>query len=162
MPMLSTRSGRSRILVGTALVAALAVGGLLGSSFTQRSEAAAQPVMNFTGGSALLMNYVNSGKTSDFERVMQAYGDALAGSDNAQYNQMASGLKVYRAAEPGQNNTVLYLWYLDNVVSGANYAVANVLNDEMPEEVQGLYEALVASLEGGGQLPMNMDLLMEF
>jgi hypothetical protein len=32
----------------------------------------------------------------------------------------------------------------------------------MPEEVQGLYEALVASLEGGGQLPMNMDLLMEF
>jgi len=108
------------------------------------------------------MNYVNSGKTADFERVMQAYGDALAGSDNAQYNQMASGLKVYRAAEPGQNNTVLYLWYLDNVVSGANYAVANVLNDEMPGEVQGLYEALVASLEGGGQLPMNMDLLMEF
>jgi hypothetical protein len=160
--MLSTRTGRSRVWVGTALVAALAVGVLLGTSFAPRSEAAAQPVMNFSGGSALLMNYVNPAKTADFERVMRAYGNSLTGSDNAQYNQMGGALKIYRAAEPGQNNTVLYLWVIDNVVSGANYAVANVLNDEMPAEVQGLYEALVASLEGGGQQPVNMELVMEF
>ena len=94
---------------------------------------------------------------------MRAYGAALSGSDNAQYNQMANGLKIFRAAEPGQNNTVLYMWFVDPVVSGANYSVAKVLNDEVPSEVQGLYEALTASMEpGGGQQPINMDLMMEF
>ena len=160
--MLSKRSRNSRVWVGAVTVAALGLGVLLGSSFAPRSEAAAQPVLNFSGGSGVLMNFVAPGGTGDFERVMRAYGEALVGSDNAQYNQMGGGLKIFRAAEPGQNNTVLYLWVVDPVVSGANYAVANVLNDEMPAEVQGLYEALVASMEGGGQQTINMNLVMEF
>jgi len=160
--MLSKQSRKSRVWMGTAVVVALAIGVLLGSSFAPRSEAAAQPVLNFSGGSGLLMNYVAAGATADFERVMRTYGEALVGSDNAQYNQMGGGLKVFRAVEPGQNNTVLYLWVVDPVVSGANYAVANVLNDEMPSEVQDLYDALIASLEGGGQQTINMNLVMEF
>ncbi len=161
--MLSNRSWKGQAWVGALVVAALAVGVLLGTSFAARSEAMAQPVLNFSGGSALLMNYIAPGKTADFERVMRAYGAALSGSDNAQYNQMGSALKIFRAAEPGQNNTVLYLWIVDPVVSGANYSVANVLNDEVPSEVQGLYEALIASMEpGGGQQPINMELVMEF
>ena len=75
---------------------------------------------------------------------------------------MGRGLKIYRAAEPGQNNTVLYMWFVDPVVSGANYAVAQVLNDVVPTEVQGLYDTLVAAMEGGGQQTINMDLVMEF
>ena len=161
--MLSNRSWKGQAWVGTAIIAALVVGALLGTAFATRTDAAAQPVLNFNGGSALLMNYIAPGKTADFERVMRAYGAALSGSDNAQYNQMGSGLKIFRAAEPGQNNTVLYLWVVDPVVSGANYSVANVLNDEVPSEVQGLYEALIASMEpGGGQRPINMELVMEF
>ena len=161
--ILSEQSRSGRLWMGVALIVALAAGVVLGSSFASRSEAAAQPVLNFSGGSALLMNYVAPGKTADFERVMRAYAAALSGSDNAQYNQMANGLKIFRAAEPGQNNTVLYMWLVDPVVSGANYSVANVLNDEVPSEVQGLYEALIASMEpGGGQQPINMDLMMEF
>ena len=160
---LSNRPRTGQAWVGTAIIVALVVGALLGTSFATRSEAMAQPVLNFSGGSALMMNYIAPGKTADFERVMRAYGAALSGSDNAQYNQMANGLKIFRAAEPGQNNTVLYMWFVDPVVSGANYSVAKVLNDEVPSEVQGLYEALTASMEpGGGQQPINMDLMMEF
>ena len=160
--ILTNRSRASRVWVGTAIVAALAAGVLLGTSFATRSEAAAQPSLTFSGGSSLLMNVVNPAKTADFERVMKAYGDALSGSEKAQYNQMAAGLKIFRAAEPGPNNFVLYYWIVDPVVSGANYAVAQVLADEMPAEVQGLYEAYSASLEGGGQQPVNMNLVMEF
>ena len=167
--MLSNGTRKSRVWVGMAIIAALAVGALLGS-FAPRSAAAAQdPSLTFSGGSALLLNYVARAKTADFEKVMRAYGEELAGSDDGQRNQQAAGLKVFRAAEPGQNNTVLYVWVVDPVVSGANYAVMKVLNDELPPgppangaDVQAMYEAFSGSFEGGGQQPINMDLVMEF
>ena len=159
--ILSNRSRKSRVWVGMAIIAALAGGVLLGS-FAQRSEAAAQPTLTFSGGSALLLNYVARDKTADFEQVMRTYGEALGSSENGERNRQGDSLKIYRATEPGQNNTVLYVWLVDPVVSGANYAVAQVLADEMPVEVQDLYEAYSASLEGGGQQPINMNLVMEF
>ena len=88
--------------------------------------------------------------------------EALAGSDNAQYNAMANGFKLYRVVEPGPNNYVIYYWFLDPVVSGGNYAVAKVLLDEMPDEGQALYEAYSGALEGGGQQAINMSLVMDF
>jgi hypothetical protein len=160
--MLRKGSRKSRVWVGTAVVAALAVGVLLGTSFAPESEAAAQPVMNFTGGSAVVMSYVSQAGTADYERVMRAYGASLSGSENAQYNQMGSSMKIFRAAEPGPNNTVLYMWIVDPVISGANYAEAQILNDEMPDEVQDLYEALLAAMEGGGRQTINMELVMDF
>ena len=167
--MLSKQSRKNRVWVGTAMVAALAIGVLLGSSFAPRSEAAAQPVTSFSGGAAMMTNVVDPAKTADFERVMRTYGEALAGSSNAQYNQMAAGFKVYRAVEPGPNNFVVYYWFLDPVISGANYAVAQVLADEVAPgppgngtEVQALFEAYTGSLTGGGQAPANLNLVMEF
>ncbi len=167
--MLSDRSWKGHAWVGTAIIAVLVVGVLLGTSFATRTDAAAQPSVTFSSESAVMMNFVAPGKTDDYERVMRAYGEGLSRSDNAQYNQLGSGLKIFRAAEPGQNNTVLYMWVVDPVVSGANYAVAQVLNDELPPgppgngaDVQGLYEAYIGALEGGGQQPVNMTLVMEF
>ncbi len=160
--MLSNRSWKGQAWMGTTIIAALVVGVLLGTSFATRTDAAAQPSLTFTGGSALLLNYVAPDKAADFERVIRTYGEALGSSENDERKRQAAGLKMFRAAEPGQNNTVLYVWLVDPVVSGGNYAVAQVLADEMPAEVQGLYEAYVASLEGGGQQPINMDLVMEF
>ena len=182
--MLSKQSRKSRVWMGTAVVAALAIGVLLGSSFAPRSEAAAQPVLNFSGGSGLLMNYVAGGATADFERVMRTYGEALVGSDNAQYNQMGSGLKVFRAVEPGQNNTVLYSvsnvnapLVLDATMSGSlktyarhNQAVAVspfILSGAMsPCTVAGTLSQLFAEVLGGflfrqsdtrGHLPLRRE-----
>ena len=167
--MLRNGSRKTRVWVGMAVVAALALGVLLGTSFALRTEAAAQPVTSFSGGAAMMTNVVNPAKTADFERVMRAYGEALAGSSNPQYNQMAAGFKVFRAAEPGPNNFVVYYWFLDPVISGANYAVAQVLADEVSPgppgngaAVQALFEAYTGSLEGGGQAPANLNLVMEF
>ena len=147
-----------------AIVAALAVGVVLGS-LAPWSAAAAQegPVTTFSGETAIFYNLVNPAKTADFERVMRVYGEALSGSDNAQYNAMAAGLKVYRLVDPGPNNYVVYYWFLDPVVSSGNYAVAKVLSDEMPIEVQALYEAYSGALQpDGGQQAINLNLVMEF
>ena len=160
--MLSDRSWKGRARMGTAMIGVLVAGVLLGSSFATRTDAAAQPTLTFTGESALLLNYVAADQTAAFERVIRTYGEALGSSETDERTRQAAGLKMFRAVEPGANGTVLYVWLVNPVVSGANYAVAQVLADEMPAEVQGLYEAYVASLEGGGQQPINMNLVMEF
>ena len=69
--ILSKRSRNGRLWVGAAVIAALAVGVVLGSSFASRSEAAAQPVTTFSGGAAMMTNVVDPSKTADFERVMR-------------------------------------------------------------------------------------------
>ena len=160
--MSSDRSWKGSAWVGTAISAALVGGVLLGTSFATRTDAALQPSLTFTDESALLLLYVAADETDDFERVLRAYAEALGSSENDERQRQAAGLKMFRAAEPGPNNTVLYVWLVDPVVAGGNYAVAQVLADEMPGEMQGLYEVYVASLEGGGQQPINMNLVMEF
>jgi hypothetical protein len=167
--ILNMSSRRSQVGVGAALVAAVAFGVLLGSSFAPTSEAAAQPTLGFTGGTGIVLNVVNPEKTADFERVMRAFGESLVGSSDAQRQQMGEGLKLYRAAEVGANNYALYYLFADPVVSGANYAVAQVLADEYmggpPEngdEVREIYEAYSGALKGGGQQAINLDLVMEF
>ena len=98
--MLSKRSRKSRLWMGTAIVAALAVGALLGSSFASRSEAAAQPSLTFSGGTGLVLNVVNPANTTDFERVMRAYGETLAQSSDAQAQRMGLGSSSTASRRP--------------------------------------------------------------
>ena len=167
--ILNMPSRRSQVGIGAALVAAVAFGVLLGSSFAPTSEAAAQPTLGFTGGTGIVLNVVNPAKTADFERVMRAFGESLVGSSDTQRQQMGEGLKLYRAAEAGPNNYALYYLFADPAVSGGNYAVAQVLADEYMggppgngDEVREIYEAYSGALEGGGQQTINLDLVMEF
>ena len=162
--MLSQRNGR--VWTGTAIVAALAVGVVLGSSFASRSEAAAQPSLTFTGQAGLVMNYVNAAGSADFERVMRAYRDSLAASSDGQHQRMAAGMRLYRAAEPGPNNTVAYCLFVDTVEAGGNYEVIAVLAPLLPpgspsngDEVRELYGAFNNALQGGGRIPMNLSQL---
>ncbi len=167
--MVKTASRRSQMWVGAALVAAVAFGVLLGSAFAPASEAAAQPTLTFSGGTGIVLNVVNPARTADFERVMRAFGESLVGSSDEQRQQMGQSLKLYRAAEAGPNNYVLYYLFADPAVSGGNYAVAQVLADEYMggppdngDEVRAIYEEYSAALEGGGQQTINLDLVLEF
>lgn len=91
---------------------------------------------------------------------MRKLGEALQNSDNPERNQQAAGWKVYRAAEPGPNNTVIYVWLIDPVVSGADYSVSQILFDAFPSEVQGLYEQFEAAVTNQNRL--NMQLVLDF
>ena len=167
--ILSKRSRSGRLWVGAALIAALAVGVVLGSSFAPRSAAAAQAALTFSGRSAIVYFAVNPAETASFERVMTAYGESLSGSDNGQLNQMAEGLKLYRLADAGPNNYVVYYLWIDPGVSGANYQYFQVLNDEYMggapgngDEVRALFAAFSGAIEGGGQQTISLNLVRDF
>ena len=109
----------------------------------------------------MVFNYIEQDSTAAFEQVMTRLGQVMAESENPERVQQASGWKVYKAIEPGPNNNVLYVWFIDPTVPEADYSVAQILNEEIPNEVQGLYETFNDSF-GLGQMPINLELVVDF
>ena len=151
---------RGRAVVVPAVIVALVAGVVLGMALTT-TRAEAQGARTFSGGTGIMMNYVKPGATADFEAVMNKLGAALTASENPERGQQAQGWTVYKAAEPGPNNSVIYVWFIDPVVPGADYAVSQILNEAFPTEVQALYESYSTSF-AGGQALMNLELVADF
>ena len=167
--ILSRQTGNGRFWWSTALVAALAVGVLLGSSFAPRSAAGAQaPALLFSGEVGLIVNLVNSANTADFERVMTAYGETLVGSGNADRRRMGAAFKLYRASEAGPSNSAIYYSIFDPVISGGDYQHFTILAEEFGggspgngDEVRELYTAYTGALAPGGS-QLNLTLVQEY
>ena len=151
---------RRYMWAGTAVVVTLVTGVVLGMVFTTNA-AEAQNARTFNSGSGMMLNYINAANTDDFEAVMRKLAEALQSSDNAERNRQAEGWKVYRAKEAGPNNSVLYVWFIEPAVANADYAVAQILNEAFPSEVQALYEQFNGSF-AGGQSMVNLDLVVDF
>ena len=168
--ILSKRSGNGRLWVGAAIIVALAVGVLLGSSFAPGSEAVAQgtPTLTFNGQVGIIVNLVNSANTADFERFMRAYGETLVASGNTDRQRMGAGFTLYRASEAGPNNSAIYYSIFDPVVRDGDYQHITVLAQEYSggppqngDEVRELYAAYTGALAPGGTLT-NLTLVAEY
>jgi hypothetical protein len=168
--MLSKKFRMGRMWFGATIVATLAVGVLLGSSFAPGTEAEAQgtPTLTFSGGVGIIVNLVNSANTADFEGVMRAYGDTLTSSSNGQRKQMGAGFTLYRAVEQGPNGTAIYYSIFEPAVSGADYQHITVLAEDFGEgppgngdEVRALYTDYTGALAPGGSA-LNLNVVMEF
>lgn len=109
----------------------------------------------FEDPAALVMNFVSASGASDFERVTRRLVQAMAESENPERRGQALGWKMYRVREPGPNNNTVFIWLFDPVVTEANYAAPQLLNESLPEEVQQLYEDFNGSF-GLGQVPLNL------
>jgi hypothetical protein len=157
------KSKRRNLWVGSAVIGALVVGVALGTAFATRTAEAQSAERNFSSGTGMILNYVNAANASDFEAVMQKLAEGLQNSENADRNRQAEGWKVYRAQEAGPNNSVLYVWFLDPAVSGADYRAAYMFSEFFPEEAQALYERYSESFAAGqGQSVVNLDLVVDF
>ena len=154
------RLGRRYVVKGAALIAALVTGVVLGVALTT-PKAEAQAARTFTGESGMMLNYVKADATSEFEGVMRKLAEAFQKSENPERRRQAEGWTVYRAKEAGQGGSVLYVWFIDPAVSGADYAVSQILNEAFPAEVQQLYETFNGSF-AGGQIMVNLDLVVDF
>ena len=159
LSLLMRRAMRRHFVIGFAVVAALVIGVVVGTVVTT-NNAEAQG-RTFSAGTGMMLNYVNSANESDFEGVMQKLADGLRASENSDRNAQAEGWKVYKAREAGPGGSTLYVWFIDPAVSGADYAVAQILNEAFPAEVQGLYETFNGSF-AGGQSMVNLDLVLDF
>ena len=145
---------------GCILSLAVILGLVAGLSLSPRlAEAQAFKTLDEPVG--MVFNYIEQDSAEDFEQVMARLGQVMAESENPERVQQASGWKVYKAIEPGPNNNVLYVWFIDPTVPDADYSVAQILNEEIPNEVQELYETFNGSF-GLGQMPINLELVMDF
>ncbi len=53
-------------------------------------------------------------------------------------NQQGWGWKIFKAAEPGPNGSVLYVFVMDPAVKGADYGVAKILARGVPDRDHGV------------------------
>ena len=112
----------------------------------------------FGSDAAMVLNTIKSDHAADFELVLERLKAALHASSDPVRKEQAQGWKVFRAAEPGPNNTVLYLFWINPAVKGADYSVSKILYEAFPTEVYDLYAKFSAAYSGG-QTIVNLQLL---
>jgi hypothetical protein len=106
----------------------------------------------FAAGAGLIFNVVRPDRVVDFEMVMGYLQSALEKSTDTRVRAQAAGWRVFKAAEPGPNGTVIYVFLLDPTVGGADYGLGRILSDAYPDQIQDIWKLYTGSLAGGGSL----------
>ena len=112
----------------------------------------------FASDAGLVLNFIKPEKAADFEAVIAKLREALQKSDKPERKQQAAGWKVFRAAEPGANGSVLFIFTMDPAVHGTDYAVSTILSEAFPSEAQALYKSYAESY-ASGQSYVNLKLV---
>lgn len=106
----------------------------------------------FTAKTGLLFNAVRPDRVVDFEMVIGYLQQAFAKATDETVRAQAQGWRVFKAAEPGPNNSVLYVFVIDPVVAGADYGLGRILADAYPDQIEQIWKLYVGSQAGGGSL----------
>ena len=125
------------------------------------SSTAPGPPRTFTAPVGLLFNTVRAERVADFEKAMAYVQEALAKSSDPRVQAQARGWHMYKASEPGPNNTVLYVFELNPTVVGADYGLGRLLADAFPDQaqLQEIWRLYTGSVTSGGSL-LNLTPLM--
>jgi hypothetical protein len=110
----------------------------------------------FASEQGLIFNAIRPDKVMDFEAVIAKLRAALTSSKDPVRNQLGWGWKIYKAAEPGPNGSVLYVFVMDPAVKGADYGVAKILAEAYPTEIMELYRMYTTSFATAGQTLINL------
>jgi copper oxidase (laccase) domain-containing protein len=122
---------------------------------------APQGTRELAADAGLIFFPVKADKTADFEQIMAKLKEALSASEDPVRREQAAGWKVFKAIEPGPNNSTLYVFVIDPAVKGSDYAFWKTLYDSFPKEVQQLYR-LYNAATAGGQTLLNLQLIQSF
>ena len=95
----------------------------------------------FSSGAGVLFFHVRSDQAADFEAVVARLSAALDRAADPVRRQQATAWRIYRSAE-SPRDVVIYLFFFDPAVSGADYDPVRVLGEDAPAEVGPLYERL--------------------
>ena len=105
----------------------------------QQPAAPAQPTapkVAFTTPAGVLLVQIKPDKTADFEELVTKLKAGIAKTTDETLKKQGAGLKVFKASEPFNNNT-LYLVMFDPAVSGSEYELFAMLSKTMtPEELR--------------------------
>ena len=108
------------------------------------ARAAAQEYV-FPSGAGVLFFHVRPERSDDFEAIVKRLGDALERSIDPVRRQQAATWRIYKSAE-APRDAVIYLFFFDPAVAGADYDPIKVLSEDTPAELSGLFERLRAAI----------------
>ncbi len=106
----------------------------------------------FTAPTGIIFSAVRPDRVVDFEMVIGYLEAALEKSTDSGVRAQAPGWRVFKAAEPGPNSTVLYIFLIDPTVPGADYGLGRILSDAYPDQIQDIWKLYTGALAGGGSL----------
>jgi hypothetical protein len=96
----------------------------------------AAPKVGFTTPAGVLLVQIKPTETAAFEELVTRLKAGIAKTTDATLQKQGTGLKVFKATEPFNNNT-LYLVMFDPVVPGGEYEMFSMLQKTMtPEELR--------------------------
>ena len=101
-----------------------------------------------------MFNTVRPERVADFELLLAEVQQALSRSTNPATQAMAKGWRFFKAAEPGPNGVVLFVFVVDPVVPGEDYSLGRILVEAFPDaaKVQEVWKLYTTSVTGGGNL----------
>jgi hypothetical protein len=147
------------------IVFGLVVGTLSATTaFAQAAPAAAAQAAPtarlFASDAGMVLNFIKTDKTADFEAVIAKLKEALLKSEKPERKQQAASWKVFKSPDPAAGGNVLYVFMIDPSVKGADYTVSTILAEAFPTEVQTLYKQY-AEAYASGQNFVNLSLVSD-
>jgi hypothetical protein len=119
------------------------------------------PARVFASETGMVLNFIKADKTADFEAVVAKLKDALQNSSNTKRQEQATSWRVYKSPDPGPAGSVLYIYIIDPVVKGADYAVATILAEGFsPDEFSALIKKYTEAY-ATGQNFVNLSLVAD-
>jgi hypothetical protein len=114
----------------------------------------------FAAEAGLLFNTVRPERAKDFETFLSHLRFALDNATSPAVQAQAKGWRMFKAGEPGPNNTVLYVFVLDPAIKDADYGLGRILADAYPDTAQltEIWKLYTSSVTGGGSL-LNLNAL---
>jgi hypothetical protein len=106
----------------------------------------------FTAPSGLIFNTVRPDRVVDFEMVIGYLLAAFDKTTDVRVKEQAKGWRVFKATEPGPNNTVLYVFVVDPTVPGADYGLGRILADAYPDQIEKIWSLYTGSLAPSASL----------
>jgi hypothetical protein len=117
--------------------------------------AAPPPVTRaFSAPNGVLFNTVRIERQKDFELFLGYLRQALDKATDPGVQSQARGWRMFKAVEPGPNNTALYVFLFDPAVADADYSLGRILADAYPDAVQlnEIWKLYTSAVVGGGSL----------
>jgi hypothetical protein len=100
----------------------------------------------FTAPAGLIFSTVRPDRVVDFEMVMGYLQAAFEKSTDERVREQAKGWRVFKATEPGPNNSVMYVFVIDPAIPGAEYGLGRILAEAYPDQIQEIWKLYTGSL----------------
>jgi hypothetical protein len=122
---------------------------------------AAPPTRVFSSDAGMVLNFIKPDKTADFEALIAKLKEAMAKSAKPERREQAKSWRIYKSPDPAAGGAILYVFFNDPAVKGADYTVTNILGEAFPpEEVTELTKKYVEAY-APGQNFVNLSLVSD-